>query len=191
MIDTLGDIIHSYLEVIPDGVLCFFPSYQFMETLERRWKQTMIWYKINKLKKIFLEPKKLKDWEETQREYISTINKKCGGAILFAIFRGKISEGLNFSNQYSRGVFIIGIPFPNAKDPYIILKKKYNNFYASHPLPSATGKASANTFLMNGNSWYTQHAFRALNQAIGRCIRHRNDFGAVILIGLFLFSLFP
>ncbi|KNC74636.1 hypothetical protein SARC_12823, partial [Sphaeroforma arctica JP610] len=31
-----------------------------------------------------------------------------------------------------------------------------------------------------GNTWYTQEAMRAVNQAIGRVIRHRNDFGAII-----------
>lgn len=30
--------------------------------------------------------------------------------------------------------------------------------------------------------WYEQQAFRALNQAIGRCIRHRLDWGAIILV---------
>ena len=35
---------------------------------------------------------------------------------------------------------------------------------------------------MGGNDWYNLEAFRALNQAIGRVIRHKNDFGAVILL---------
>jgi len=35
---------------------------------------------------------------------------------------------------------------------------------------------------MGGNDWYNLEAFRALNQAIGRVIRHKNDFGAVVLL---------
>ena len=35
---------------------------------------------------------------------------------------------------------------------------------------------------MGGQDWYNLEAFRALNQAIGRVIRHKNDFGAVILL---------
>jgi Rad3-related DNA helicase len=31
-------------------------------------------------------------------------------------------------------------------------------------------------------SLFTLQASRAVNQALGRCIRHRNDFGAVILL---------
>jgi hypothetical protein len=29
---------------------------------------------------------------------------------------------------------------------------------------------------------YTSQAFRALNQALGRCIRHRNDWGAILMV---------
>lgn len=33
-----------------------------------------------------------------------------------------------------------------------------------------------------GREWYTVDALRALNQALGRCIRHKNDWGAVLLV---------
>lgn len=36
--------------------------------------------------------------------------------------------------------------------------------------------------LLSGREWYTIDAFRALNQAIGRCVRHKNDWGAVLLV---------
>lgn len=29
--------------------------------------------------------------------------------------------------------------------------------------------------------WYNQQTYRAVNQAIGRVIRHKNDYGAIIL----------
>lgn len=34
---------------------------------------------------------------------------------------------------------------------------------------------------LTGNDWYNLQATRAVNQAIGRIIRHKNDFGAIIL----------
>ena len=34
---------------------------------------------------------------------------------------------------------------------------------------------------LSGDEWYKQQASRAVNQAVGRVIRHRNDFGAIIL----------
>jgi regulator of telomere elongation helicase 1 len=32
-----------------------------------------------------------------------------------------------------------------------------------------------------GQDWYSQQASRAVNQAVGRVIRHRHDWGAIIL----------
>lgn len=55
-------------------------------------------------------------------------------------------------------------------DFQVKLKKEYNTRWAS------------GLGLCNGNVWYSQQAFRALNQAIGRCIRHKNDFGAILLL---------
>eukprot|EP00959_Pyramimonas_sp_CCMP1952_P429331 8991745-Pyramimonas_sp.AAC.1 len=34
---------------------------------------------------------------------------------------------------------------------------------------------------LTGDQWYVQSAMRAVNQAVGRVIRHRNDYGAIIL----------
>ena len=55
----------------------------------------------------------------------------------------------------------IGIPFPNFKDIQVELKKQYNNMHC------------ARRGLLKGGEWYEIQAYRALNQALGRCIRHR------------------
>ena len=34
---------------------------------------------------------------------------------------------------------------------------------------------------LSGQEWYSQQATRAVNQAMGRVIRHRHDYGAIIL----------
>lgn len=39
----------------------------------------------------------------------------------------------------------------------------------------------SNMSLPTGSEWYKQCASRAVNQAIGRVIRHRYDYGAIIL----------
>ena len=49
-------------------------------------------------------------------------------------------------------------------------KKKYNNSYAF------------SRGLLNGDKWYEIQAYRALNQALGRCLRHKNDWGALVLV---------
>jgi hypothetical protein len=39
----------------------------------------------------------------------------------------------------------------------------------------------SNLQVLKGEEWYVQQASRAVNQAVGRVIRHRNDYGAIIL----------
>ena len=36
--------------------------------------------------------------------------------------------------------------------------------------------------LLPGMEWYSQQAYRAIAQALGRCIRHAGDYGTVILM---------
>ncbi len=38
------------------------------------------------------------------------------GALLFAVCRGKLSEGLDFADRNGRAVIITGLPFLNLKD---------------------------------------------------------------------------
>lgn len=47
------------------------------------------------------------------------------GAILAIICRGKVSEGIDFPDGMCRAVFLIGVPYPNIKDPFIIEKKNH------------------------------------------------------------------
>lgn len=44
---------------------------------------------------------------------------------MFAVSRGKVSEGIDFSDELCRAVFMIGIPYPPIKDIKIASKKQY------------------------------------------------------------------
>lgn len=47
------------------------------------------------------------------------------GAILAIICRGRVSEGIDFPDGMCRAVILIGVPYPNIKDPFIIEKKNH------------------------------------------------------------------
>ncbi|XP_068645510.1 uncharacterized protein [Aristolochia californica] len=203
--DTLGASLEEICKIVPGGALVFFPSYKLLEKLQSRWIQTGQWSRLNAQKSLFVEPRgNHEDFESVLKCYYNSIHgntrsvcretakskpKKSDkqdmeqlstkdhspkhtqkAAAFLAVCRGKVSEGIDFSDDNARVVVVVGIPFPNINDIQVVLKKKYNDKY----------KMTRN--LLSGSQWYCYQAFRALNQAIGRCIRHRLDYGAIILL---------
>ena len=97
--------------------------------------------------------------------------KQRGKAVFIAVCWGKLSEGIDFTDEVARCVIMAGIPYPQIYDPKVITKKDYLD-----------RKYAQNHSVINGNMWYKLQACRAINQAIGWVIRHVNDFGAIILL---------
>ncbi|XP_041977569.1 regulator of telomere elongation helicase 1 homolog [Aricia agestis] len=170
-ISSLGRTILSFSRVVPDGLLVFFPSYPIMTKCQEAWQSDGIWSSISNIKPIFVEPQRKDTFNSIISEYYSKINDpNTKGACFMAVCRGKVSEGLDFADMNGRAVIITGLPFPPLKDPRIILKKKYLEEL----------RAKEKDFL-SGDEWYSLEATRAVNQAIGRVIRHQNDYGAILL----------
>ena len=71
-------------------------------------------------------------------------------------------------------MIITGLPYPPLKDPRVVLKRQYLDEARRESAPGAAAGLS-------GQDWYRLEASRAVNQAVGRVIRHRRDYGAVIL----------
>jgi len=130
--------------------------------------------KLSKLKQIFVEPPSKKDLNAVMEKYRNVIKESSSksfrtacGAILFGVFRGKVAEGIDFSDNEARCVLAVGIPYLHQNT--FSMKMDYND-------------SNVSKGLLSGWDWYTVNAFRALNQAIGRCVRHKNDWGAVLLV---------
>ena len=111
------------------------------------------------------------EFEEARNRFNSTI-EITGNCILLAVFRGKMSEGVSFNDDYARGVICVGVPFPSSYDRSISAKMSYNN----------EQRRFRKKGLLAGSEWYSQQAYRAIAQAIGRCIRHAADYGTIILL---------
>uniref|UniRef100_A0A3B4AJB4 DNA 5'-3' helicase n=1 Tax=Periophthalmus magnuspinnatus TaxID=409849 RepID=A0A3B4AJB4_9GOBI len=172
--DEVGELLLHVCGAVSKGVLCFLPSYKMLEKLRDRWVNTGLWEKMESLKTVIAEPRRgpKGDFDELLQCYYDAI-KSTGhrdGALLIAVCRGKVSEGLDFTDDNARAVVTIGIPFPNIKDLQVELKMKYNDQHCK------------TRGLLSGNRWYEIQAYRALNQALGRCIRHKNDWGALVLV---------
>ncbi len=169
---ALGNTLIDLFRVIPKGVLIFFSSYTSLNKSIQVWKENdkwRIWDTLNSLKQIFLEPRNKQAFVDCMLKYRNRVDEpNSNGAAFLGVCRGKLSEGLDLTNDYCRGVIMTGLPFPSVADPRVILKKQYLNELKNKQL--------------SGDGWYTLQMKRALNQAIGRVVRHRDDFGAIVLV---------
>ena len=193
-IPKLGDAIASCIEAIPTGgVLVFLPSYKTLNACVKKWggsprrnqgsgysdwnhlvEGSDVWNRLVASKgKVIVEPTGSQDQFEVARDEYAEAIKCTGKCILIAVFRGKMSEGISFNDANARGVICVGIPFPNAFDRAITAKKKYNDEQRI---------INKKHDILPGDQWYLQQAYRAIAQALGRCIRHAADYGTIILM---------
>lgn len=171
---SLGNTVANLSRVVPHGLLVFFPSFSVMEKTLDFWRANGQADRIENLKPMFVEPKGRGTFNEVMDGYYNKVNDPASkGGSFFAVCRGKASEGLDFADTFGRGVIITGLPFPPKMDPRVILKMQF--------LDEMSRKRVSGMRYLSGQEWYRQQAFRAVNQAIGRVIRHKEDFGAIFL----------
>uniref|UniRef100_A0A6G1SRM1 Fanconi anemia group J protein n=1 Tax=Aceria tosichella TaxID=561515 RepID=A0A6G1SRM1_9ACAR len=171
----LGRAVVDVCKIVSNGVICFVPSYSRMTIIMEAWKKNGYLHDIESSgKRVFRETSGMSwgDFRQVLCEYRQHAMGP-GGAILIAVFRGKISEGTNFADSMARAVISIGIPYSNLSNPKVRLKMEYNN---NNQTRQHNNRQSA------GWDWYTCQAFRPLSQALGRCIRHSRDWGAIIIL---------
>jgi DNA excision repair protein ERCC-2 len=105
-------IINTIFKMYLDGLVCFFTSYSYMESIVSNWYVQGIIDQVLKYKLLFVETQ---DSVETSLALVNYY-KACEngrGAILFAVARGKVSEGIDFDNHLGRCIIMIGkfVPF--------------------------------------------------------------------------------
>ena len=169
---ALAQLLLRYLtkNIIPGGILVFLPKYSLIRRIVERWQSDGTMTELEKHKPVVWEEPGATTLTPTLESFRENIKQGKGG-IFLAVYRGKVSEGLDFKDDNARAVFCIGIPFPAVGDVKVRLKKEYN------------GTLYAKTQgMLSGGEWYTQTAFRAYNQALGRCVRHLHDYAAIFLV---------
>ncbi|KAI4679531.1 hypothetical protein J4E81_010337 [Alternaria sp. BMP 2799] len=196
MID-LGTAILTFAQHIPDGVVVFFPSYSFLDACIVAWKRikpapstststSTFWDSFTQTKPVFLEQRSQQQpstQPPTSKEatadsvltaYSAAIASGKGrGALLFAVIGGTLSEGINFSDALGRGVVVVGLPFPNPHSAEWKAKMQYIS--AKQTKSGGDGKAAAREF-------YENVCMRAVNQCVGRAIRHKGDYAAILML---------
>ncbi|KAK5072754.1 ATP-dependent DNA helicase chl1 [Lithohypha guttulata] len=186
MINDLSFLVERICTIAPDGMVVFFPSYEYLAFITDTWKIATEagspFSRIGTLKQIFQESKEV-NVDELLTEYSNAINTG-KGALMLAVVGGKLSEGINFSDKLGRVVVCVGLPYPNIKSAEwkakveYIERLKYDRSKAEGASDSGC-KAKAQAA---GKEYADNIAMRAVNQSIGRAIRHRSDYAAIYLI---------
>ncbi|KAG6886740.1 hypothetical protein C0992_002590, partial [Termitomyces sp. T32_za158] len=182
-IADLGQILLNFVSIVPSGMIVFFPSYNFLNTAKAVWSKAGLLDKFGIKKKIFFEPTESTDVDKVLQEYSSAIHDtptstgKARGALLLAVIGAKLSEGLNFADDLARAVVIVGLPFANLGSAELKERMHYvKRLEESRGDKKAPGQKDAAAEL------YENMCMNAVNQSIGRAIRHRGDWASLILL---------
>ena len=104
--------------------------------------------------------------DDTFRQYSDRI-KGGESAVLVCVIGGKLSEGINFSDGLARTVLVLGLPFPNNQSVSLQQRMQY--------FDSQKGG-------LDGRQYYENLCMRVLNQAIGRALRHKDDYACIVIV---------
>lgn len=184
LVDDLGKFLKACFIVVPKGMLVFFTSYAMMNSYINTWKASGLLGELQSIKRVCIETSKNASHFKTELKHFIH-NYKKGGAALFGVFGGKLSEGMDFSDDMARLVILIGIPFANVKSLGVAGKRAYLDklrSYEKHIEVRTKDGGTRNFPRQSGTDWYQASAVRTYNQAIGRVIRHRGDYGSALLL---------
>lgn len=184
-ISSLGETFVHLLPLIPDGTIIFFPSYAYLDQVTEEWKKPLksgkgsIWSCLDNAKPIFRETQSDASSDGNSTEDVLAAYSKAidaldsRGALLLSVIGGKLSEGINFSDRLGRCVVVVGLPYPNPNSPEWRAKMEYIERKAV-----ARGVASGTA----SREFAENLCMRAVNQAIGRAVRHKADWASILLV---------
>lgn len=163
VIRNYGNLLLSMAAVIPDGLVCFFTSYVYMESIVAAWYKHGIMDQLMKLKIVFIETPDALETSTALNNY-QRVCERGGGAVLLCVARGKVSEGVDFEHYYGRGVIMFGVPY----------------VYTQSRILKARLEFLSEQFHIRENDFLTFDAMRHAAQCVGRTIRGKSDYGVMV-----------
>ncbi|OBR03697.1 DNA repair helicase rad15 [Colletotrichum higginsianum IMI 349063] len=164
VVRNYGTLLTEFAKITPDGMVVFFPSYLYMESIISMWQGMNILEEVWKYKLILVETP---DAQETSLA-LETYRTACcngRGAVLLCVARGKVSEGIDFDHQYGRTVLCIGVPFQ----------------YTESRILKARLEFLRETYRIRENDFLSFDAMRHAAQCLGRVLRGKDDYGIMVL----------
>ncbi|KAK3582680.1 hypothetical protein CHS0354_031090 [Potamilus streckersoni] len=163
VIRNYGNLLVELSAVVPDGVVCFFTSYIYMESTVASWYEQGIIDQVQKHKLLFIETQ---DAAETSLALLN-YQKACNngrGAVLLSVARGKVSEGIDFDHHYGRCVIMFGVPYVYTQSKILKARLEYLR----------------DQFQIRENDFLTFDAMRHAAQCVGRALRGKTDYGIMV-----------
>ncbi|XP_015416681.1 PREDICTED: TFIIH basal transcription factor complex helicase XPD subunit [Myotis davidii] len=163
VIRNYGNLLLEMSAVVPDGIVAFFTSYQYMESTVASWYEQGILENIQRNKLLFIETQ---DGAETSvaLEKYQEACENGRGAILLSVARGKVSEGIDFVHHFGRAVIMFGVPYVYTQSRILKARLEYLR----------------DQFQIRENDFLTFDAMRHAAQCVGRAIRGKTDYGLMV-----------
>ena len=159
-----GELLCQLARWVPDGIVTFFPSYEYMHEMLLEWKYLGILENLIKYKLLFVETKNQDETSIALQNYKKACERGRGG-VFACVARGKVAEGVDFKNYLGRCALIIGIPFQYSRSRALMCRTEF-----LHKKYKITQK-----------SFIIFNAIKQTAQCLGRVIRGKMDYGMMIL----------
>ncbi|TMW61591.1 hypothetical protein Poli38472_012782 [Pythium oligandrum] len=163
VVRNYGTLLLEMASSCPDGMVCFFPSYLYMEKIIGQWDALGVLKRVVQHKLLFIETKDIVETTLALDNYKKACD--CGrGAVFFSVARGKVAEGIDFDRHYGRCVILFGIPFQYTLSHKLRARLEYLRY----------------THQIREGDFLTFDALRQAAQCAGRVLRSKTDYGLVL-----------
>lgn len=163
VVRNYGQLLVEVCSIVPDGVVCFFTSYLYLESVVASWYDQGVIDNVQRKKLLFIETQDAAETSLALINYIKACESGRGG-VLLSVARGKVSEGVDFDHHLGRAVLMFGIPYVYTQSRILRARLDYLR----------------ETFQIRENDFLTFDAMRHAAQCVGRAIRGKMDYGIMI-----------
>uniref|UniRef100_A0A6P7G2L8 General transcription and DNA repair factor IIH helicase subunit XPD n=1 Tax=Diabrotica virgifera virgifera TaxID=50390 RepID=A0A6P7G2L8_DIAVI len=163
VIRNYGQLLVEVAANVPDGIVCFFTSYLYLESVVASWYDQGVIDNLQRYKLLFIETQDSAETSFALMYYIKACESG-RGAVLLSVARGKVSEGVDFDHHLGRAVLMFGIPYVYTQSRILKARLDYLR----------------DQFQIKENDFLTFDAMRHAAQCVGRAIRGKTDYGIMI-----------